>query len=43
MLSLRMVALAAVVLALPLPLVGHRMQMAGKRLPEGVARPEPVT
>jgi sulfide:quinone oxidoreductase len=28
--------------ALPLPLVGHRMTMAGKRLPEGVARPEPV-
>jgi len=26
----------------PIPLMGHRMTMAGKRLPEGVARPEPV-
>ena len=26
----------------PIPLVGHRMTMAGKTLPEGVARPEPV-
>jgi sulfide:quinone oxidoreductase len=26
----------------PIPLMGHRMSMVGKRLPEGVARPEPV-
>ena len=28
---------------LPIPMVGHRMTMAGKRLPEGVAAPQPVS
>ena len=27
---------------LPIPLVGHRMTLAGKRIPEGTAVPEPV-
>lgn len=28
---------------MPIPMVGHRMSMAGKKLPEGVAAPEPVS